>query len=321
MSEWFLDSNIQAELSNEWFDKPEIVRETGAMGVQLDPDMIRQDFTMKSNQGFLGQIKDRKGYTMTEQSFDVEVDGKKVLMPLLVPGLTNEEITSIREDKPLDSVYKKAEAHGIKRMRKGKSPFFEDGKETWEKYFYTDDRDIVLDSDEVPIGNVGKEVKIDNESYADYVAGWEGFIPEAKKLVHPDGSIEKEHTIGYGHYGDDVKKGDTISKEEALARLDDDINKRLPEIKKAIPNFDKLSNTVRKNIVAAWFRGTLRPGQTTVKLINEGKFKEASKEFLNHEGYRNKWKPQKERLLKEDKDVSKSVATRMETFSEALANE
>jgi len=27
MSEWFLDSNIQAELSNEWFDKPEIVAE------------------------------------------------------------------------------------------------------------------------------------------------------------------------------------------------------------------------------------------------------------------------------------------------------
>ena len=160
MSEWFLDSNIQAELSNEWFDKPEIVKETGAMGVQLDPDMIRQDFTMKSNQGFLGQIKDREGYTMTEQSFDVEVDGKKVLMPLLVPGLSNEEITSIREGKPLDSAYEKAEAHGIKRMRKGKSPFFEDGKETWEKYFYTDDRDIVLDSDEVPIGNVGKEVNI-----------------------------------------------------------------------------------------------------------------------------------------------------------------
>ena len=137
-SDWTLQDDIQVELSKNWFDQPEVRAE-----LQLDPDMIRQDFTMKSNQGFLGQIKDKDGYTMTEQSFDVEVDGKKVLMPLLVPGLTNEEITSIREGKPLDSVYDKAEAHGIKRMRKGKSPFFEDGKETWEKYFYTDDRDIV----------------------------------------------------------------------------------------------------------------------------------------------------------------------------------
>lgn len=154
-SDWTLQDDIQAELSKNWFDQPEVRSE-----LQLDPDMIRQDFTMKSNQGFLGQIKDKDGYTMTEQSFDVEVDGKKVLMPLLVPGLTNEEVASIREGKPLESAYNKAEAHGIKRMRKGKSPFFQDGEVTWEKYFYTDDRDIVLDSDEVPIGNMGKEVTI-----------------------------------------------------------------------------------------------------------------------------------------------------------------
>lgn len=305
MSEWFLNKDIQAELSSEWFDKPEIVAE-----LQLNPDMIRQDFTMKSNQGYLGQIKDNEGYTMTEQSIDVDIDGKKVLMPLLVPGLSNEEIASIKENKPLDSAYEKAVAHGRQRIKEGQSPFFEDKPQS-----------IVLESDDVPIGNVGKEVKIDNESYADYVAGWEGFIPEAKKLVHPDGSIEKEYTIGFGHYGEDVKEGSSITKEDALTKLDDDINKRLPEIEKAIPNFNKLSNTLRKNIVAAWFRGTLRPGQNTVKLINEGKFKEASKEFLNHEGYRNKWKPQKERLMKQNKDVSKSVATRMETMSKALADE
>ena len=323
-NDWTLDPVIQSELSNKWYDQPEIVAE-----LQLNPDMIRQDFTMKSNQGYLGQIKDDKGYTMTEQSIDVDLDlfgeKKKYHMPLLVPGLNKEEIAAIKaneKDTPAaQSAYDKAVEHGKQRLLKGKDPFFQEGEDVYEKYFYTDDRNIVLNPDEVPIGNMGKEVKIDNESYADYVAGWEGFIPEAKKLVHPDGSTEKEYTIGFGHYGEDVKKGASITKEEALTRLDDDINKRLPEIKKAIPNFDKLSNTLRKNIVAAWFRGTLRPGQNTVKFINEGKFKEASKEFLNHEGYRNKWKPQKERLLKEDKDVSKSVATRMETFSEALANE
>lgn len=148
-NDWTLHDDIQAELSDKWYDTQEVL---GDFGIKLDPNMIRQDLTMKSNQGFLGQIKDKDGYTMTEQSFDVEVDGKKVLMPLLVPGLNNEEITSIREGKPLDSVYDKAEAHGIKRMRKGKSPFFEDKPQS-----------ITLDPDEVPIGNVGKEVKIDNE--------------------------------------------------------------------------------------------------------------------------------------------------------------
>ena len=163
MSEWYLSNDIQAELSTEWFDKPEIVAE-----LQLDPDMIRQDFTMKSNQGYLGQIKDNKGYTMTEQSIDVDLDlfgeKKKYLMPLLVPGLNNEEIAAIKaneKDTPAAlSAYDKAVEHGKQRLLKGKDPFFQEGEDVYEKYFYTDDRNIVLDSDEVPIGNVGKEVNI-----------------------------------------------------------------------------------------------------------------------------------------------------------------
>jgi len=152
MSEWFLDSNIQAELSNEWFDKPEIVAE-----LQLDPDMVRQDFTMKSNQGFLGQIKDKDGYTMTEQSIDVDLDmfgeKTKVHMPLLVPGLTKDEIAAIKAGEKktpaAESAYKKAVDHGKKRIKEGKSPFFEDEPQS-----------ITLDYDEVPIGNIGKEVNI-----------------------------------------------------------------------------------------------------------------------------------------------------------------
>ena len=123
------------------------------LGVNLKPDMIRQDLTMKSNQGYLGQVKDNEGYTMTEQSIDVEIDGKKVLMPLLVPGLTNEEIASIKADKPLNSAYDKAEAHGKQRIKEGKSPFFEDKPQS-----------ITLESDEVPIvaNQTSKDVKINN---------------------------------------------------------------------------------------------------------------------------------------------------------------
>jgi len=160
---WTLQDDIQAELSDKWYDQAEVLRD---LGVELNPDMIRQDLTMKSNQGYLGQIKDNKGYTMTEQSIDVELDlfgeKKKYLMPLLVPGLTNEEIASIKageKDTPAaESAYDKAVEHGKQRLLKGKDPFFQEGEDVYEKYFYTDDRNIVLDSDKVPIGDMGKDV-------------------------------------------------------------------------------------------------------------------------------------------------------------------
>lgn len=134
------------------------------IGVSIKPDMVRQDLTMKSNQGYLGQIKDNKGYTMTEQSIDVDIDGKKVLMPLLVPGLNNDEIAAIRanesnDNKFIQSAYKKAEEHGKQRIKEGKNPFFEDKPQS-----------IALESDEVPIvaNQTSKDVEINNKSVIDY---------------------------------------------------------------------------------------------------------------------------------------------------------
>jgi len=293
MSEWFLNKDIQAELSTEWFDKPEIVAE-----LQLDPDMIRQDFTMKSNQGYLGQVKDNEGYTMTEQSIDVDIDGKKVLMPLLVPGLSNEEIASIKENKPLDSAYEKAVAHGKQRIKEGQSPFFEDKPQS-----------IVLESDDVPIGNVGKDVEAgaSDDIYKNYILSWEGdFFPEAKKATED----EKELTIGYGHYGEDVKPGQTITREEADVLLDKDIQKRIPAIMKAIPKFNNLSENLRKNIVSSWYRGSLSGSPKTIELINQSKFKEAAKEFLDNDEYRNA-----------EKRNRSGIKSRMEATSKALAGE
>lgn len=259
MSEWFLDSNIQAELSNEWFDKPEIVRETGAMGVQLDPDMIRQDFTMKSNQGYLGQIKDNKGYTMTEQSIDVDVDGKKVLMPLLVPGLNNDEVSAIRanesnDNKFIKSAYKKAEEHGKQRIKEGKSPFFEDKPQS-----------ITLESDEVPIvaNQTSKDVQINNnDKFYNLVKTLEnsvkaGFDKETNTWK-PHKSLEGgRSTIAWGHKltpeeakGNYVMIGDTkvsldkgLTNEQADTLFKQDMDIAKTEAKKFIgEGFDKLSN-------------------------------------------------------------------------------
>ena len=208
MSEWYLDNNIQSELSNDWLDKPEIVREVGTVGLQLDPDMIRQDLTMKSNQGFLGQIKDREGYTMTEQSFDVDIDGKNVLMPLLVPGLSKEEVASIKDNKPLDSVYKKAQDHGMKRVRRGLSPFYQDGEEVIQQRFYGDDRNITLESDEVPIGDMGKdvteEIKVNRASQVKDYFSKQGYSKEAVAGIL--GNIDVESG---GTFDSTIKQRDT----------------------------------------------------------------------------------------------------------------
>ena len=53
----------------------------------------------------------------------------------------------------------------------------------------------------------------------DFIIGFEGFSAKACKCV----STEKHYTIGYGHYGADVKKDDTITKEEARKLLESDL--------------------------------------------------------------------------------------------------
>jgi hypothetical protein len=229
------------------------------LGVNLKPDMIRQDLTMKSNQGYLGQVKDNEGYTMTEQSIDVNVDGKKVLMPLLVPGLNNEEIEAIRANKPNDNKFiqsasKKAEEHGKQRIKEGKSPFFEDKPQS-----------ITLESDEVPIvaNQTSKDVQINNnDKFYNLVKTLEnsvkaGFDKETNTWK-PHKSLEGGRaTIAWGHKltpeeakGNYVMVGDTkvfldkgLTNEQADMLFKQDMDIAKTEAKKFIgEGFDGLSN-------------------------------------------------------------------------------
>jgi GH24 family phage-related lysozyme (muramidase) len=135
---------------------------------------------------------------------------------------------------------------------------------------------------------------------------------EGKKLTaYKPIETEKYYTIGYGHYDEDIKEGMTITEEQANNYLKEDINVRLPEIKKAIPGFDKMPLEVRKNILGSWFRGSIKPNHNTVKLINKGKFKEASKEFLNHAEYKK---------YKSKPGTMDGVVNRMEDTAKAIAS-
>ena len=97
---------------------------------------------------------------------------------------------------------------------------------------------------------------------------------------------EKFYTIGHGHYGPDVKEGQTITAKEADALLREDLTKRMPKIRSKIKNFDSLSQELQVEIAQSWFRGGIAGSPKTIKLINEGKFQEASEEFLDNNEYR-----------------------------------
>lgn len=96
----------------------------------VDPSMYRADGSRKSSRGYLGPQKNKKtGQTMTEYTIGVQMDGKEVEIPSMVPGLTDKEIDAIKSGEVLDSVAVKAKAHAEQRIAQGKSPFYQDLEE------------------------------------------------------------------------------------------------------------------------------------------------------------------------------------------------
>ena len=282
-SDWTLQDDIQAELSKNWFDQPE----------------VRADLNMKTlpfnSEGSGYDMESAKSVGM-EPTIDPE-DGLPHYGSVIETTKEQQEKFGLPEESYM--------------LLKGKQ------HETWDKAVQGEaDRGFRIKkfgdryfSIPAEINTEGKNVEAgaSDDIYKNYILSWEGdFFPEAKKATED----EKELTIGYGHYGADVKPGQTITKEEADVLLDKDIQKRMPEIIKAIPKFNNLSENLRKNIVSSWYRGSLSGSPKTIKLINQGKFKEASKEFLDNDEYRNA-----------EKRNRAGIKPRMEATSKALADE
>ncbi len=80
----------------------------------------------KKYTGWKGPLKDVDGNTVTELSIGVNINGKEVEIPLIVPSLSEKETTRLlSKKKPTDAILKKAYDHAITRMKLGKSPFKE----------------------------------------------------------------------------------------------------------------------------------------------------------------------------------------------------
>jgi hypothetical protein len=113
-----------------------------------------------------------------------------------------------------------------------------------------------------------------------------GGYNKAKKLWFPHKSLEGgSDTIAYGHKiqpGENFSKGLTDS--DALKLLEKDVGKKLNVAKSHIKNFDTLPLTVRIATINALYRGDMGP--KTMKLLNQNKFADAAREYLNHREYR-----------------------------------
>ena len=116
------------------------------------------------------------------------------------------------------------------------------------------------------------------DDYTDFIKEKEGLGLTA----YPDAD---GFSIGYGRFG--ANEGDTITQEQADNNLEEDINTRLDAINKNIPGFDDMPLEVRKNMLGSWYRGSLSGSPKTIRLINEGNYEKASKEFLNNDEYKN----------------------------------
>ena len=60
-----------------------------------------------------------------------------------------------------------------------------------------------------------------SEKGIELIISFEGFCPKATKCL----KSEKYYTIGFGHYGKDVKENDTITKSKAIDLLKSDLEK------------------------------------------------------------------------------------------------
>ena len=118
-------------------------------------------------------------------------------------------------------------------------------------------------------------------TYMDFLKEEEDFRATPYRLGE-----EKQNTIGYGHYGTDVQEGLNITKRQANNILRNDIETRLPKIRKAIPQFEDLPIDARKHLLGSWFRGSLSGSPKTLALIKARKYKEAAKEFLDNHEYK-----------------------------------
>jgi hypothetical protein len=96
-----------------------------------DPNTTRPDGTSKGS-GWLGPHKTESGSDVTEYSIGLNINGKEMDIPTMVPGLNDDEIKQVLtaaeyEMFPNDKIVAKAVAHARKMLAEGKGVFAPEG--------------------------------------------------------------------------------------------------------------------------------------------------------------------------------------------------
>ena len=88
---------------------------------------LREDGTPKG-QGWLGElVNPNTGDVITELSTSFNFDGQDVLVPLITPNLSRQDIEHlVMGGEPTEEILDKAANHAISRLQKGLSPFRDD---------------------------------------------------------------------------------------------------------------------------------------------------------------------------------------------------
>lgn len=100
--------------------------ESGPLDAQLfpvDDYGLRPDGSRKGA-GWLGSLPTSDGDIATELTFDIDMDGKRIYLPLIVPGHSEEDMDAMLSGgQPSAEAYDRAVRHGLDRIRRGLSPY------------------------------------------------------------------------------------------------------------------------------------------------------------------------------------------------------
>lgn len=104
----------------------------GLIGTEMGKDYgfgKREDGSNKG-MGYFGKLNRPDGNFSTELSIGVNLSGKQMEVPLLVPTLTNDEIKSVLSGQgPTKEMVDKAVQFAIERMKSGKSVWAQPGEQ------------------------------------------------------------------------------------------------------------------------------------------------------------------------------------------------
>ncbi|MCR4330972.1 MAG: twin-arginine translocation signal domain-containing protein, partial [Patescibacteria group bacterium] len=149
---------------------------TGTTRTGMKFSKLRQDGTQKG-MGWLGALKRPDGGVATEYIIGVNIDGRDIEIPTLVPTLSKSEIDWILNAKDSDTIPQpitdKAVDHAVAQLKKGESPFFGEsaaGTSTRYSVGQKSRKDIYSDEE------IAKHAPLKSRFYNLTHKGSEGFI-------------------------------------------------------------------------------------------------------------------------------------------------